>query len=184
MPRPTPLDPPYTPEVAEALRRLMGGADAEPLALFRTIAYHPQLLDRFRATGTTLLGRGTLDPVDRETIIHRVTARCGADYEWSVHAALFAGPLGLEEDWLRATWSGEPSDQAFTPRQATLVRVVDALHARGRLDDDEHAELARGWPAPEDQVEIICLVGFYHLVSFVCGAFALPREPWAVAPPS
>lgn len=184
MARLTPLDPPYAPEIADALRRLMGGADVEPLVLFRTLAHHPQLLDRFRATGTTLLGRGTLDPADRETIIHRATARCGADYEWSVHAALFAGPLGLGEAWLRATWEGDATDPAFTPRQAVLVRVVDALHDRGRLDHDEHAALAELWPEPADRVEIVCLVGFYHLVSFLCGAFDLPREPWAAAPPS
>jgi len=179
-----PLDPPYEPPTAEALRRLMGGADADPLVLFRTIAHHPQLLDRFRAIGTTVLSRGTLDPVERETLIHRTTARCGAAYEWSVHAALFAPALRKGEDWLRATWSGGADDPAFGPREALLVRIADALHDDGRLDDVLHAELARAWPDPSHQVEIVCVVGFYHLVSFLCGAFDLPLEPWAVAPPS
>ena len=73
-----PLAPPYTPAVADALRRLMGGADAEPLALFRTIAHHEALLDRFRATGSTLVSFGKLAPDERETLIQRTTARCGA----------------------------------------------------------------------------------------------------------
>ena len=44
-----PLEPPFTPAVDDALRRLMGPVEAEPLALFRTIAHHEALLDRFRA---------------------------------------------------------------------------------------------------------------------------------------
>lgn len=69
----------------------MGGADAEPLALFRTIAHHPELLDRFRQIGSTLLSFGRLAADERETMIQRTTARCGASYEWGVHAAGEAG---------------------------------------------------------------------------------------------
>ena len=94
-PRLEPLTPPYEPATEDALRRLMGGADAEPLALFRTIAHHDALLDRFRSTGSTLLSFGRLAADERETLIHRTTARCGAAYEWGVHAALFAPALGL-----------------------------------------------------------------------------------------
>lgn len=179
-----PVSEPYDPAIADALRRLMGGAEVPPLLLFRTVAHHPQLLDRFRAIGTTLLGRGTLEPAERETLIQRTTARCGAAYEWSVHAALFAPGLGLGEDWLRATWAGDAADPAFTPRQALLVRIADALHDDGRLDDALYVELAAAFPNPADQVEVVCVAGFYHLVSFLCGAFALPGESWAVAPPS
>jgi alkylhydroperoxidase family enzyme len=178
-----PLDPPHAPEVADALRRLMGGADAAPLALFRTIAHHPQLLDRFRATGSTLLSFGTLAADERETLIQRTTARCGAGYEWGVHAALFAPALGFGADWLGATWSGAAQDDAFSPRQAVLVRLADALHDDARIDDELWAELEDGW-SPEQLVEAVCVCGFYHLVSFLCGAFAIEPEPWAVAPPA
>ncbi len=177
-----PLDPPYPPATAEALRRLMGGADAEPLALFRTIAHHDALLDRFRATGSTLLSFGLLAVDERETLIQRTTARCGAAYEWGVHAALFAPALGLDEAWLRATWLGEAEDPAFTERQRALVRLADELHDHGRVGDDLWAELEAGWTS-EQLVEAVCIVGFYHLVSFVCGAFEVQPESWAAVPP-
>jgi 4-carboxymuconolactone decarboxylase len=177
-----PLQPPYPPELAETLRRLMGGVGAEPLALFRTIAHHDILLDRFRQIGSTVLSFGRLPADERETAIHRTTARCGAAYEWGVHAVAFAGPLGLGEDWLRATWHGTADDPAFTPRQALLVRACDELHDTAALSDALWTELEAGWP--EDQlVELVCLVGFYHLISFVCGAFAVEPEPWAATPP-
>jgi 4-carboxymuconolactone decarboxylase len=171
-----PLEPPYEPEIASALDRLMGGFDVEPLRLFRTIAHHPQLLDRFRSTGSTLLSFGTVDPRDRETVIHRTTARCGAGYEWGVHATLFAADRG--EDWLRNTWEGDPED--FDDRDAPLVRLADQLHDTGHVDDDLWATLGERYPA-EQLVELVCLVGFYHLVSFICGAFAVEPESWAIS---
>ena len=130
-----PLEPPFTPAVDDALRRLMGPVDAEPLALFRTIAHHDALLDRFRATGATLLSFGRLPADERETLIQRTTARCGAAYEWGVHAAAFAPGLGLGEDWLRATWLGDADDPAFSERQALLVRLADELHDTGAVSD-------------------------------------------------
>lgn len=177
-----PLEPPYVPEIAASLRRLMGNEDVEPLLLFRTIARHPALLERFRQTGSTLLSFGSLDPVDRETVIHRTTARCGAAYEWGVHAVVFAQALGLGEEWLRATWQGDADDPAFDERGALLVRLADALHDEATVSDELWAELAARW-SPEQLVELVCLAGFYHLVAFACGAFGVEREAWAAEPP-
>jgi len=178
-----PLDPPYEPAVADALARLMGRDDVEPLTLFRTIAHHQPLLDRFRQTGSTMLAHGHLPADERETLIQRTTARCGAGYEWGVHAAVFAPQLGLGEAWLQATWAGTAGDPAFSERQSLLVRLADELHDAARVSDELWAALAAGWPS-DQLVEAVCLCGFYHLVSFVCGAFAVPDEPWAVSPQS
>ena len=177
-----PRNPPYPEAVDDALRRLMGGVDAEPLTLFRVIAHHEPLLDRFRQLGSTLLSFGRLAADERETIIHRTTARCGAAYEWGVHAVAFAAPLGLGEEWLRATWHGSAEDRAFTERQALLVRACDELHDGAALSDATWAALRSAF-ADDELVEVVCLAGFYHLVSFACGAFALPSEAWAAAPP-
>ncbi len=177
-----PLEPPFTPAVDDALRRLMGPVDAEPLALFRTIAHHEALLDRFRATGATLLSFGRLPADERETLIQRTTARCGAAYEWGVHAAAFAPGLGLGEHWLRATWLGDADDPAFSERQALLVRLADELHDTGAVSERLWPELEARWSADE-LVEAVCVAGFYHLVSYVCGAFAVEPEAWAVSPP-
>lgn len=177
-----PLQAPYDPAVADALRRLMGRDDVEPLTLFRTIAHHEPLLDRFRQTGTTVLSHGRLPADERETLIQRTTARCGAAYEWGVHAAIFAPQLGLGGAWLRATWEGDAGDPAFGERQALLVRLADELHDAARVSDELWAELTERWPG-DQLVEAVCVCGFYHLVSFVCGAFAVDGEPWAVSPP-
>ena len=150
----------------------MGGADAEPLNLFRTVAHNEALLDRFRQIGSTMLSFGRLPAVDRETVIHRTTARCGAEYEWGVHAALFAPGLGLDEDWLAATvHGGDPADPL-------LLALVDELHDTGVATDATWGALRERYDDAQ-LVEVVCLVGFYHLVSFVCGTFGVEREPWA-----
>jgi alkylhydroperoxidase family enzyme len=178
-----PLAPPYDDATADALRRLMGAAaDREPLALFRTLAHHDVLVQRFRQLGSTLLSYGRIDPADRETVIHRTTARCGAGYEWGVHAALFAPATGRGEAWLRATWDGAVDDPAFTARDALLVALCDELHDEGALTDATWSALRVAY-ADDQLVELVCLAGFYHLVSFLCGAFGIEAEPWAVAPP-
>jgi hypothetical protein len=183
-PRLAPLDPPYSAPIEDALHRLMGRRpDVEPLALFRTLAHHAPLLDRFRQVGSSLLSFGLLDAADRETVIHRTTARCGAGYEWGVHAATFARALGLGEDWARATWASDARDPAFTPRQALLVTACDELHDTATLTDATWAAL-RATFADDELVELVCLVGFYHLVSFACGAFAIDPEPWAAPVPA
>jgi 4-carboxymuconolactone decarboxylase len=176
-PRIAPVQPPYEPELEHTLKRLMGAVDAEPLKLFRTIAHHRQILERFRQIGSTLLAHTTLDPVERETVIHRVTARAGAEYEWGVHAAAFARPLGLGDAWLRATVEGGPEDFA-DDRRRVLVALCDELHETATVSDGLYPELEARWPAPQI-VELLALAGFYRLVSYVVNALAVEPEPWA-----
>jgi alkylhydroperoxidase family enzyme len=182
MPRIAPLDPPYEPEVGHTLQRLMGGAAVEPLALFRTIARHDALLERFRQTGSTLLGFGRLEGPDRETVIHRVCARCGAEYEWGVHAALFAPALGLDEEWLAATVHGDARSPAFSRRQSLLVALVDELHDTAHVSDELWRALAEQF-SQEQLLELLALAGFYHLVAFVCNGADIATESWAVSFP-
>ena len=99
-----------------------------------------------------------------------------------MHAVVFAPALGLDDDWLRATWHGTADDPAFTRRQALLVRACDELHDGAALSDPTWAALRDAF-ADDELVEVVCLAGFYHLVCFACGAFALPPEAWAAAPP-
>jgi alkylhydroperoxidase family enzyme len=175
MPRLEPLEPPYEPKVEDALKRLMGGLEVEPLKLFRTIAHHDVLLDRFRQIGSSMLSFGRLPADEREIVIHRTTALCGAGYEWGVHAVAFAEQAGIDA---QATWEGAP----FDGRHATLVRLCDELHETATVSDELWAELRAGW-SDDQLVELICLAGFYHLVSYACNAFAVDPEPWAARPP-
>ena len=178
----TPLDPPYEPEVAESLRRMMPPG-VEPLRLFRTVARNPAILERFRATGAYNLNFGRNEPVDREVLLHRTCARCGCEYEWGVHVVAFGRPLGLSEEQLRATVEEGPDSAVWSERQRLLVRLADELHETATVSEPLWAEVAEHWDDAQ-VIELIATAGFYHLVSFIANAAGVEPEPYAARFPT
>lgn len=173
MPRLATLDPPYAPEIAQHLAGMMPPGMA-PIALFRTVAHNPHVLARWR--GGHLLGKGSLGLRQREILMLRTTARLGAEYEWGVHIGYFAERAGFSEAERAATVHGGPAD--WSGAEAVLVRIADALIDTATLDDALWADAARHF-SPAQLVEILSLVGQYHMVSFVVNAASVPREPGA-----
>ena len=176
-PRIAPLQPPYEPEVAETLRRMMP-PDVEPLRLFRTVAHNPAILDRFRTIGAYILNFGRVDPLDREVLLHRTCARCSCEYEWGVHVVAFGRPLGMTEEQLRATVHEGSDAPVWSPRQQLLVRLADELHDTATVSDELWTELAQLWDDAQ-LVELISTAGFYHLVSFTANAARVEPEHYA-----
>src|SRR5512133_3321724 len=83
-PRIAPLAPPYSPELDALLQRMTPPGAPSVLALFRVLAHNPELASRSTAWGGYLLGRKASLPLrDREIVIDRVCARCGAQYDWA-----------------------------------------------------------------------------------------------------
>ncbi len=175
MPRLTPIEPPYDPEIATLLERMMGGPAIPPLKLFRTLAHNPTLLDKFRGVGTYLLNFGTLDPRDREIVIHRTCARCGSEYEWGVHALFYGGRIGLSQNEIEATVPCVRDDSVLSDRQKLLIRLVDQLHETSQVSDELWDDLQAGW-TPAQLVELLYLVGQYHTVSYLTNALRVALE--------
>ena len=176
-PRIAPLEPPYDDSVAEILPRMMPPG-VEPLRLFRTVAHNPAILDRFRSTGAYILNFGTVDPLDREVLLHRTCARCGCEYEWGVHVVAFGRPLGLSEQQIRATVLEDADASSWSGRQQLLVRLADELHETAAVSDSLWSELAAVWDDSQ-LIELIATAGFYHLVSFMANAAGVAPEEYA-----
>ena len=178
-PRIAPIEPPYEPDTEASLRKWMPpGVEVEPLKLFRTLMIHPDLASRMRPVGAGLLGHPTVDPREREIVIHRATARSGAEYEWGVHAVAFGRPLGLSDEQIAATARGDAEDQAWSPRERLLVRLVDELHDTATVSDALWSELEPEWTPPQ-LLELVVLAGWYRLVSQVITTARVELEPWA-----
>jgi len=174
-PRIEPLAPPYSPETQALFDRVMPEG-MEPLLLFRTLASCPRIFPRFMRAG--VLDPGPVAIRDRELVIHRTTARCGAGYEWGVHAAAFARPLELGDAWIRATVEADADDPIWEPHQAALVRMCDELHDTASISDAAWSDLRRHFD--EAQVlELIYTAGLYHAVSFLCNGLRLAPEPFS-----
>ena len=124
MPRIAPAEPPYEPQVAAALERIMPPG-VPPLLLFRTMARSPRVFARMFAGG--LLDKGPLSLRQREIVIDRTTARLGCEYEWGVHIAFFAERAGFTAEQVAATVADAGDATCWTPEEQCLIALVDDL---------------------------------------------------------
>lgn len=173
-PRIPPVTPPYPEAIAAALDRIMP-AGVPPLVLFRVLAQSPRVFERVFAGG--LLDKGPVSLADREIVIDRTCARLGCGYEWGVHVAMFAEASGLGTK-AAATATAGPNDPMWAPREALLIRLVDALCDHADIDDGLWGELEAQWTHAQ-LLELIALAGFYHLIAFIANAARLPPEAYA-----
>ena len=174
-----PLAPPYTPELQALLMKITPPAAPEILALFRTLAHNPEMAERAGGWGGYLLGRKASLPLrDREVVINRVCARCGAEYEWGVHVSAFGRAAGFSDADNAAIADPASGGQGLAQRDGLLLRLVDELHDSSTVSDALWRELAALWSAPQ-LIELLMLAGWYHAISYVCNAARVPLEPWA-----
>jgi alkylhydroperoxidase family enzyme len=183
-PRIPPLEPPYEPELQALLARMTPPDAPEILALFRVLAHHPQLAERMTGWGGFLLGRrATLPLRDREIVIDRACARCGAEYEWGVHVAAFAQAAGLTPEQSRAIADPSADDASLSERDRLLVALVDQLHETAHVTDELWGQLAQHWNT-QQLLELLMLAGWYRAISYVCNAARVPLESWGARLPA
>ena len=158
----------------EAIDRIMRGA--APLVLFTTMARDRRLFFKFFNSG--LLDRGHLTIRQREIVIDRVTASCGAEYEWGVHVSVYAAKAGLTEAQIGSLVAGGPDDECWADDDRILIRLCDGLHRRCAVDDEVWAQLA-AHHSDEAILELLMLAGTYRTVSYLVNGLRLPLEPGA-----
>lgn len=180
MPRIAPAQPPYEPQIAEALERIMP-PDVPPLVLFRTMARSPRVFAKMFAGG--LLDKGPLSLRRREIVIDRTTARLGCEYEWGVHIAFFAERIGFTPRHVAATLTCPGDAACWAPDEQALISLVDDLVDRRTIGDTTWTALAAHFD--EAQIlEAIALVGYYHTISFLCRGLELPLESYGARFPT
>ena len=171
MSRIAPLQPPYAPEIQAQFDRIMRGAP--PLTLFRVVAGSPRAWDKFKAGG--LLDGGLLSLREREIVIDRTCALTACEYEWGVHAAIFAGPAGLTDAQIRATVREDAGAPCWSEAEQALIAAVDALHHRATFSEAEFKALSAHYDEAKI-LEIMLLCGFYRTVSYLANGLDLPLE--------
>lgn len=179
-PRILAVEPPYSDPVAAAFDRVMPKG-VPPLVLFRTLAVNEKVFLGLMAS--RLIERGSIPLREREIVIDRTCARCGSEYEWGVHIAFFRERAGLTDEQVAGTCATDPQTSAFPARERLLLRLVDELHDTAQVSESLWQELRAEW-TDEQLVELVVLVGRYHLISFVTNAFRLPRESYAACFPT
>lgn len=173
-PRVAPLEPPYPAEMQADFDKLMRGAP--PLKLFRTLAHNPRVLSRMMAGG--LLDRGPITLRQRELMILRTTARCGAEYEWGVHVAAFGNKAAWTPEQVAASANGPVDAAIWSTDERLILALADQLHESQQVDATLWQALSAAF-ATDQLVELVMLAGLYHAVSFCVNAFEVQNEDFA-----
>jgi alkylhydroperoxidase family enzyme len=168
--------PPYDEKVQQAFDKVNIGP-LSPQNFLRVLAHHPRLLGNVVALGGSLMYKGGLTERQREITIFRVAVRTRCNYEWAMHRALFAERCDITDQDLaalrEATAAREPR---FTEQERLLIAAVDELHDTSTISDESWQGLSKFWQPPQ-LIEIIVLIGHYHLVAFFMNATgAQPEE--------
>jgi alkylhydroperoxidase family enzyme len=174
-PRIEPLSEPYAPEVADRLRSLMP-TGAPPIRLFRTFVRNLPMAAGLNAWGSYYLSRRlSLSLRERELVIDRTCARCGCEYEWGVHLAVYAERAELTAEQARSITHGSASDPCWDARDALVIEAVDALHETATIDDGLWARLASAY-SDAQLLDLLLLCGWYHAISFAANAARVEPE--------
>jgi len=166
-------------DLSEVQRELLSQASApgsQAANIFTTLARAPGLFRRWLPFGGKLLA-GKLPQRDRELAILRVGWRCDAVYEWGQHAAI-GRAVGLTSDDLRRVQAG-PDVAGWTDIEAAVLRAADECHDDACVSDVTWATLADHYDEAQ-LIELVMLIGHYHLVSFTLNSLGVQREPGVV----
>lgn len=175
VPRIAPLpEDQWDARVQALLARAPRDASGQVLGIFATMARHPDLYERFTSFGGQLLYKGLLPVGDRELLILRTAHNTGAAYEWSHHAPI-ALAAGVSADELARIRRGPEAD-GWTNHQRQLLRAADELHKDARVHDATWQALTTFY-GDADLIEIVMLVGMYHMVAFFLNSAAVQLEP-------
>ena len=186
-PRVLPLRPPYSAEVAELLHRMTVpvGKENDPVykdvaaqapTIFATVARNAALGETIAKTRTFTHSGSGIPPRQRELLAHRATARLGAEYEWSLHAAAYGANIGLDQDTIDATVTATSSDPRWTGTDALIIRLVDELIDTNQVSDELWSALSAEYDTSA-LLSLLFFVGLYTAYSWLQNGIRIQVEP-------
>jgi alkylhydroperoxidase family enzyme len=164
---------------AEARELLATGTpdgEARTSTFLGTMVRHPRLYRKWAPLSTLLLLRGELSARDRELAVLRTAWLCQAEFEWGQHVeiALNAG-MTIEE--ISRVPDG-PGHDAWTPAEQAVLTAVDELHTADIISAATWSGLAEHLD-DRQLIELIFVIGHYHLVAWVQRSLGTPLEDGA-----
>lgn len=147
--------------------------DGPVLNIFRTLAHHPELLERWLVFGSYVLARSTLAPRERELVILRIGWLCRSGYEWGQHVKIGLDS-GLTQDEIDRIPDGSRAD-GWSDLDRALLDATDELHEDAFVSDGTWARLAA--LSDQQRMDLVFTVGQYNLVSMALNTLGVQPEP-------
>ncbi len=172
------LQPPFQPEAGDVLAAMMPPGVA-PIGLFRTMVRNLPMTAAMHGFGAYELSRHlSVSLREREIVILRTCAGCGAEYEWGVHVEVFAQRAELTHEQVAELTHGTPREGQWTQREVLMIRLVDSLLATRDLSDELWSDLAGDFSDME-LLDLLVLCGWYQAISQLCRGLRVDLEPTA-----
>ncbi len=171
-PRVAPLEIEDWDEDAKKLlpRAQIGG---QTLNIFKTLAHHPKLLDRWMFFGNHVLFRSTLPARERELVILRIGWLCQAEYEWGQHVQI-GKQCGLTDEEIERIKIGVEAE-GWSEFDAALIRATDELHSDAMISDATWQTLAMRYNT-QQMIDLVFAIGQYNLVSMVLNTLGVQLD--------
>jgi 4-carboxymuconolactone decarboxylase len=169
------LKPLADDQLDDDARRVLdrGKMQGRVLNIFRTLAHHPKLLERWMVFGTHVLNKSTLPPRERELAILRIGWLCGSEYEFGQHV-LIGRMAGLTDDEMRRVKLGADAE-GWTEAEAALLSGVDELHSESFISDPTWQKLTVHF-STQQLLDLIFAVGQYNLVSMALNTLGVQLD--------
>jgi alkylhydroperoxidase family enzyme len=143
--------------------------------------HQPQLAGWLHELIMGLLWKGNLDTKLRELVIMRLGWATGSVYEWTQHWPIaLRSEVTAEELLDLPEWSA--SDR-FGPAERAVLAATDDVLAHGAVGPDAWAALrASVGDEPDLLLEVVAVIGTWHLISTLLRSLEVPLEdgvaPW------
>jgi 4-carboxymuconolactone decarboxylase len=174
-PRIRPLTGSALDDVAGLLPQMTvaGSVTAGRSNIFTTLVRHPELFRTWTALLEVLLN-GSLPARDRELLVLRTGWNCRSEYEWGQHVVV-GRRVGLTDEEIQRVRVGA-SAPGWDQTTAVLLRAADELHTGTTLSEATWAALT-GRYDEQQLIEIVMVVGHYHMVAMVVNSLQVERDP-------
>ncbi len=143
------------------------------LNIFRTLAHHPKLMNRWRVFGNHVLSKSSLPPRDREILILRIGWLCGSEYEWGQHVKIGKESGITHEEILRIIEG--PDAEGWDKFDSTLLQAVGELFYNSFIFDATWNDLVEKYNT-QQLMDVVFTVGQYNLVSWALNTLGVQRD--------
>lgn len=162
--------------LTEAQRDMLGSR--ANLNIYRTLAHHVDLYNRWSPLGQVLLNGTSISPRHRELAMLRMGWLCQSPYEWSQHARIAKASAGVSEAEIRAI-AEAPDGAMWSDIDRAVMRMADELRYDAMISDATWAELRRVY-SDKQVMELLFTAAQYQLVSMALNTLGIQVEPQAV----
>lgn len=162
--------------LTEAQRDML--ASRANLNIYRTLAHHTDLYNRWSPLGQFVLNGSSIQPRHREMAMLRMGWLCQSPYEWSQHARIAKASAGMTEGEIHRIAEG-PAASGWSDLDRAVLTMADELRYEAMISDATWAGLRKGY-SDRQIMELLFTAAQYQLVSMALNTLGVQLEPTAV----